>query len=724
NLGKLRTAIAQVFQDAQKSAAGHRKLVVTLKTIQTQAEEVGLEQEFNKFFNRMINRVLPVKKNELSADRVVRFCDTFVRYLVFNEPEVDVDEDYDTPVSRFIDSFMRHLLHGIEAKDKVVRYRVCQLIAATINNLGEVEDELYEALKSMLMRRLYDKEPTVRVQAALAISRLQSDEEDGNDVKVTELLKERLQHDPSADVRRVILFNLSQTENTLLFLLERARDVHPTNRRSVYSRVMKQIDFRLLTISDREKIMQWGLRDRDDSVRLAASKMFAINWIKNTDNNLIELLERLDVLNSKIADIAMETFFRMRRDAFEKIEFKPTFWENLSAEPAFLARAYNDFCIQENLMNNLDEQIPEVTKMTQYVELYMSALRTDKGDSTELEFVVEQLLIICETLDFSDEVGRRKMLSLLRNILTEDNVGDKIIEKSVQVLRKVTVNERDFSQVLTEIISDIQDTLPADDDQTISETDRAQKQRAFDLKSLAICQSMLELIEAPLESNALLGNLLDSHVTSAVRNYDPIIRERGVRCLGLLSLLSKELATKQLLLFGTCYHEGHEELQIESLKIIGDLLIVHGPAILDVEGCVDSLSLFRLFYKAIRNSESHEVQATAAEALCKLFLAGVIKEEELLKAIVMVYFHHDSSENHALRQILNFCLPVYAYSSLENQKRIANITVDSLRRLTAIYEEPDGSDGMVAPTQMLQQLLEWTDPLRSVGIDTQEAAKS
>lgn len=41
--------------------------------------------------------------------------------------------------SRFVAKLLKHLLAGMEAKDKNVRFRVTLLVASLINGLGEVE---------------------------------------------------------------------------------------------------------------------------------------------------------------------------------------------------------------------------------------------------------------------------------------------------------------------------------------------------------------------------------------------------------------------------------------------------------------------------------------------------------------------------------------------------------------------------------------------------------
>jgi condensin complex subunit 3 len=55
-----------------------------------------------------------------------------------NRPEGE-DEDMETPAARFVVKLLKHLLSGMEAKDKNVRFRVTLLTVSMINGLGEME---------------------------------------------------------------------------------------------------------------------------------------------------------------------------------------------------------------------------------------------------------------------------------------------------------------------------------------------------------------------------------------------------------------------------------------------------------------------------------------------------------------------------------------------------------------------------------------------------------
>ena len=86
----LRVKISSIFADAQKTTAGHRKLVTSLRKVQEaccyepskpdKKGAVGFEEEdFNAEVARCAIRLLGVKKSETVGDRVVRFLGMFLR---------------------------------------------------------------------------------------------------------------------------------------------------------------------------------------------------------------------------------------------------------------------------------------------------------------------------------------------------------------------------------------------------------------------------------------------------------------------------------------------------------------------------------------------------------------------------------------------------------------------------------------------------------------------
>lgn len=517
------------------------------------------------------------------------------------------------------------LLQFLTSKEKTVRYRSTQLVAHIINSLDSIDDEYYHLLKMGLLKRLRDKEHMIRIQAVLGLGRLAGNEDNGDrenddseddDVSgLLEKLLDVLQNDPSADVRRSLLLNLPLTPSTLPYLLERARDLDPATRRALYSRLLPALgDFRHLSLSMREKLLRWGLRDRDENVRKATARLFRERWIEDCAgapqtgeagavagaaspniDGLLELLERIDIVNSGVEDgiasDAMQEFWDGRPDYQEAVSFNDPFWDHLSPESAFMARSFNDYCRQQankKYETSVEEKMPEVTKLAFFLQRYTNILieilrcnptrhdGDEEEDTVEWEFIVEQLLHIAKTLDYTDEVGRRKMFALLRETLAIAELPDEITNLVVGVLRNVcgaeAAGEREFCGVVLEAVAEVHDAIIVDEpmldngdesfhsarseisDSTPTKAKaahttgsnseeqdeaRAIKEIMINMKCLHIAQCMLQNVGSSLQQNVHLVTMLNNLVVPAVRSHEAPIREKGLLCLGLCCLLDK-----------------------------------------------------------------------------------------------------------------------------------------------------------------------------------------
>lgn len=642
----LRRDVCAIFADAQRSTTGHRKLVVRLRKLQEicagiaqknrkgkdqEQEEVVIpeeetiaEKEFNVEVGRCMLRILPIKKSEPVGDRVLRFLDTFLAHAAEKDNELfasaageedEMQSSSETPTSRLTSSLVSLMTPVLAAKDKMIRFRATQIIAHIVNSLESIDDELYHTIRGGLLKRIRDKESSVRVQAVMGLARLagNDEEDDGNDDNSTALLEkliEIMQNDTSADVRKTLLANLPLAPVSLPYLLERARDLDAPTRRTLYARLLPTLgDFRHLSLSMREKLLRWGLRDRDESVRKATGKLFFDRWVEdcagtNNDQNegaaaqrspadinaLLELLERIDVVNSGvetgIAHEAMRSFWEGRADYRDAVVFDQPFWESLTAESAFLIRSFNDFCQVQNegkYDDLVEEKMPEVTALAFFLGKYLEELlqrkKTSKEsgeandeDAVEQEFIVEQLLHIAITLDYSDEVGRRKMFSLLRESLAVPELPEECTKLVVETLRCAcgadSAGESEFCSVVLEAIAEVHDTIitedsfvsakseisddassrhrsetPGDDNDVPFNKEEAKakiiKEIVVNMKCLHIAQCMLQNVQGHLQQNMNLVTMLNNLVVPAVRSHEAPIRERGLLCLGLCCLLDK-----------------------------------------------------------------------------------------------------------------------------------------------------------------------------------------
>lgn len=816
---ELRTQVGSIFRDAQRTTASHRKLVINLRKIQeaccyeptssnknkTGAEDFD-EEQFTDEFTRCVLRIMPVKKSESVGERAIRFTGLFLRHANEKDNELIPESDDDagvmmeTPSTRLTSHLMNAVLPLLTSKEKFVRYRSTQLISHIINSLEAIDDDLFQLLRHGLLKRIHDKEAMVRVQAVLGLGRLAGNEVEGEAADsdddesgsgLLERLLDVLQNDPSADVRRSLLVNLPILPNTLPFLLERARDQDPATRRALYSRLLPALgDFRHLSLSMREKLLRWGLRDRDENVRKAAGKLFRERWIEDCAGTaeaegaetatgeakppnfegLLELLERIDVVNSGVENgvalEAMKGFWEGRPDYRDEVTFDDNFWDTLSAEAVFMARSFNDFCRNEGngkFEALIEEKMPEVTKLAFYLQRYINVLvealkrvaeqepseDEDEEDTVEQEFIVEQLLHIAQTLDYSDEVGRRKMFALLRQTLSIPDIPEEVTKLTVEVLRGIcagdAAGEREFCSVVLEAVADVHDTImdePASEDADESfhsarseisgdgtptksgkdsqrteeeDQDKAIREIMVNMKCLHIVQCMLENVEGNLQQNVDLVAMLNNLVVPAVRSHEAPVRERGLLCLGLCSLLDKSLAEENLTLFMHFFSKGHAALQITALQILTDILNQHGAHLLDTNP-----ALLKVYLKALKSgTKAPEVQAAAAVAVAKLMLGRVISDaspaiDDLLKTLVVLYFDPSTAQNQGVRQTLSYFLPVYSFSRKENQSRMQKVALDALHKLFEVQEtlddEGDAETEMVSLSTIGAHLIDWTDP--------------
>jgi condensin complex subunit 3 len=785
---------------------------------QGRQEEDFEEEDFNNEFVRCTLRMMAVKKSEPAGDRVVRFLGTFLNTASQKDIELLSQDDLDetsvpeTPTARLTTKLLNTLLPLLQVKDKTIRFRATQMTSHIINSLDSLDDNLFHQLRLNLLKRIHDKEAPVRLQAVYGLGRLaaevdddeqnedsDSDNESGHGVLVK--LLDILQNDPAAEVRRNLLLNLPLTKEVLPYLLERARDLDGATRRALYARLLPALgDFRHLSLTHREKLLRWGLRDRDEKVREATARLFRERWIEDCaalpsdaaaedeegvqpqQNNqaadpsldaLLELLERIDIINSGgengIAQIAMKQFWQGRPDYVDYVSFPDSFWDDLTPELAFVARTFNDFCRTSGKEDGytgpraldvlVEEKLPEVTKFGYLLERELNKLietireaATEQDedadeDSVQREFIVEQMLHMAQTFDYSDEVGRRKMFSLMREALALPELPEESTRMVVEVLRLVcgedAKGEREFCGIVLEAVAEVHDTImgdedeepdsteesfhsatshfdgedgtpqqkkkkskkasgiDADEDEEEADEDKAIREIMVNMKCLHIAQCMLQNVQCDLEENVHLVTMLNNLVVPAVRSQEAPIRERGLVCLGLCCVLGK-----------VCPMCIRNVVQRSAANVIIELgrreshivpaLFPQGPSSSanDRDSNHPSLlaepaneeeenplikPILKAYSRSIKSGDP-AVQSTGATALSKAMLSRLITEPDLLKQLVVAYFDPDTADNAQLRQSLSYFLPVYCHSRAENSTRMVHIACSVIAKLATIRE--------------------------------------
>lgn len=845
SLDALSGTISDYFAEPQHSIANHRKNAVGLHRIHTQCAQITEEtpkgtkligeKSFNSAFLDCLNRVLHIKKGVVQADRTLKFVATYAAYAqtqfraaarkvagLAPDHQVDADEEEeDTTATRFVNILIKHALKGFAAKNKNVRLRCCQTVALLIHGLESMDDDLYQILLSALLIRIRDKESAVRVQAIVALAKLQSGEEqddeqdkakspdhsldDDDDETMTEVygrnirrrLLEVLRTDPSPEVRRAALFNLPVAPSTLPFLLERLRDVDAVNRRCVYlatlnTALASQSASLQLSTEETHHIVKTGLGEREETVKKACAKLLGA-WADREQGDSLKFVDRFDGLTHPESTMsALKSVFETRPQVVDSVTFDDDFWNNLTPNSALLARSLVEHLKAKGQVGEarLEELMPVVMALAFRIQGVWTALAEtiatadeqaeEESDEVDEELrslamaqasILESLLHIALNSDYGDEIGRRKMFTMIREMISHSGLPQSLIEPCIDVLLKLSAGQRDFVRIVVEIVqeladededeemedaeesegeeAEVEDLIEGRDspskprrrgkDGTLlsAEEEEARAERKYQLEGrrLHLVRAMLERMASNLHENTAIHGLIPQLIAPAVRSKDAEIREQGLFCLGLCCLLDSKLALDTFPLFLDQIQNAEGDIKLRAAQVAFDCLLVHGIPYLSsrqaraagggAEAEAVAHSQIVGFLLGLLEDDEARVQAVAAEGMAKLMLSGMVRDGEALRSLVLVYMSPETIGNQEMRQCLSYFLPVYCFSSSTNQRRLQRVLVSILQVLTEVYNEvtsgADGGDGvapsdMVTPLQVGLQLIEWTDASKAVNL--------
>ncbi|KAF8424272.1 nuclear condensing complex subunit [Boletus edulis BED1] len=527
--------LPKIFDQVQTTSANHQKNVVALHKLHLDAAaftesthggrsiKLTGERLFEDTFIDLLCRVIVVKKGISQADRIIKFVGAYIHYLDakargVKKEDDNVDDDDDTTTTRFVVRLLKFLLKGFVAKDKIVRYRCVHLLTEMVAHLGEIDEDIYYILRAALMERIHDKETPIRVQAAVALSKLcgsedPSDVEEGEQAAI-DVLFDTLSCDPAAEVRRAALLNIPIAKHTLPCILARSRDTDTVMRRLVYSAVLEKncttpdgsvmgpLHPRVLAISQRELIVRNGLGDREPAVRSAAGSLLGA-WVDvvrgstkaeeggSVMDDVLAFLGLFDLNENTVAEDALLSIFATRVDIFDQLELKDAFWDTLNPEKAFLGRVYMEHCIATDDQAKLEASLPVVTHLAYQIEGVYNKYQEDVDtvsqeralrelDANErpghdldeplddilldAEFVISEMLKLAVNLDYADEIGRRKMFQFVRDTIGQEGLPEGLVARCLDVLRVLSPSERDLIRVVVEVVHELRDEREGQED--------------------------------------------------------------------------------------------------------------------------------------------------------------------------------------------------------------------------------------------------------------------
>ncbi|OUC46558.1 hypothetical protein D917_01585, partial [Trichinella nativa] len=503
----------------------------------------------------------------------------------------------------------------MKVRNKAVRFRSCEFIGNLLNEMADEEIELqdfediFEDLLKTLFLKTIDCCGRVRLAAIRPIAILQQPQDEN--CRAVGALVFLMKRDRMIEIRCQALKNIAVTKRTLPDLLERTRDRHPVMRMLAFKFIVKSIPPKFLTIKQRVLILEQGLNDTIDSIREYCESTLLFEWLKCFDNNMPNMLLRLNVIgNASICQKLLTVYFK--RLGIQKVlenfniisdEKLP---KELNCENVFYWRALVQYIrtvrniplLESERDFYIDEILPTTTELAKYFKKYLYWLGryisvTDSGGCMQVE--VEERNEPCSTSQFSSihnyfansttngygsplygshenlKPSGQKLSSSLEMVLKNDFIATQLIEllslvdlselagreKLIDALQLLIRDIRDRYSMLTKLIPLYFRVVGSTSRTCNWITSYIMEQYPLHdlqsssviLKCLYIFIETVKLLKSPRMFTPALQQLLTTLIYPSLEHPDCIIRGRAMKAMGIVSILNKQYYERHFSVF-------------------------------------------------------------------------------------------------------------------------------------------------------------------------------
>ncbi|XP_045069849.1 LOW QUALITY PROTEIN: condensin complex subunit 3 [Coregonus clupeaformis] len=477
--GDSELAIKEAFQRAQKGHNNKAKLVASLKNTYNKLEDKTL---FHEEFVQCLKHAMIVYKREPAVENIIEFVSKFS--TSFQTPsteggEEEEEEDEEEDQNPFLSYMFNFLLESHKANSHAVRFRVCQLINKLLGSMAEnaqIDDDLFDGIHQAMLVRVTDKFPNVRIQASLAMARLQDPQNQHCPTVKAYLLI--LENDSNPEVRRAVLSCIAPSSVTLPKILKRTRDVKESVRKLAYQVLADKVHIRALSIAQRVNLLQQGLHDAAEPVRQVVQVRLLPAWLSLLQGDVLELLHKLDVENcSQTAlDTLTALFTHTPQDQplqhclqLDNRMLVPA--ESLSCESVLYWRALCEFIKAKGDEGEemLEQLLPEAALFAEYLYGYVKGVpvlsEAQKGDFAQLElvmtkeFICQQLIHLTGCLDTNEEGGRKRVVAVLQEMLVLPQTPPSLVSLLTEKLLTLIPDDHRRTQTVAEVISEVREPI-------------------------------------------------------------------------------------------------------------------------------------------------------------------------------------------------------------------------------------------------------------------------
>ncbi|KAJ3332235.1 hypothetical protein HDU76_000880 [Blyttiomyces sp. JEL0837] len=475
------------------------------------------------------------------------------------------------------------------------------------------------------------------------------------------------------------------------------------------------VDWKEIPVEAREIMLRVGLSDRDNGVKKKCQQMLCDGWFKPSQMKVVEFLSELGISFSPCIDDVIKALIASSYSKDRLGLDGENNWSDLSVEKATFLRVYCEDLHRQQKEDDLQNVILTLTEHAELLEKFYAGMRVDGPEGMQSEIITKQLLMLIESQDVSDEIGRRRMLASLQHLIVDEDMSleNLIIIAKGLILLSGSEQEACMSvaEILTELLEDVQQRSLT----TPEATPEILENLAL-LQTLEIIKALFEVIEKAYPNDPGYNCLIHKFILGGYNKNNAAIKLAAIHCLGLACILDKNLALENVNSFIFAFQSEVPTQQIITLRIIFDLALMHGGQLLE------ALSIQDIIKHAFAGSNP-DLVAISVQGAAKLLLLKLIDDLEILEALIVLYFHPSTVQNESLRQCLTCFFPIYCLSSHENQQKVAKVVVPALCRLLPALTNLDENVSNATAEQVSGQLLEWSDPQRLVKKDKEEESE-
>ncbi|CAG9817626.1 unnamed protein product [Phaedon cochleariae] len=466
----MKTKLNDILTIVQFSRASHQK---NLKVLQKYYEKIPLD-EFVEEICTSLKKILCT--NLIKNENVQRTLDFLAQFISAVTP-VDVEEEAflggDAP-HPFLTRIIVETLKYHDVAYDFVRYNSCLFIRLILHRIGHdtnLDNEVCDLIEEAMLERTQDPKASVRLQAVMALLRLQVPT--NPDCPVISAFLSMIT-DSNAAVRAEIVKTIAPYIGTIPQIVKRLRDVDPTVRIIAFRRCA-DLGPKYFKIVERQHILKCGLCENHPKAKKVFMENLLVKWLNAYGENYVEFLKALkldgdesDIANTqeiskRIMTVLLDNVQITNVSEVLSLENKLIPLKNLSSETSALWNISVAYLRQhEELEEYLEKMIPELTSFSNYIESLSTKVKErqmEDWENLDYQETLINLFEIVEGFDLSDEVGRKTLYQLTLKLLKEDNLQFKVKKKMMLIAAQVAPKSECFITTVCHIISDIQEPL-------------------------------------------------------------------------------------------------------------------------------------------------------------------------------------------------------------------------------------------------------------------------